>query len=401
MDEDLLDISRDQMLPKLNIPLAGHTSGKIFELETVLADLVAIIDDPLKHLDSVDEPTEYLSSYNTSTVSSQEARALESSMAMKALVPEKLERLIELNGEFATDLHANYVTKTDHETLQKERDDLKQETDELRTQLNALQETMADLPSQLKNAQDSARAELVRVIRNFCDKESGTAFKGQSNLLLTPVSSAESTDRVFERRESSATLDGDPGSPDIINLIPSTRSSEEPMLPLLPQSDHANPQQSLPILHVTDRLAQELTYDVTTTDVLKLSSPARPTTKSTLRADASGAEIQEEIDFVGALLSSLDACDEDVVEKMNEFNAQLKDLQQRLRFVNNKAISAQFTKPDDDDEDIMILEDSSASKPTQTVTKEVDGITQRRNQYEGLVNNLNTSGISNNDAPKL
>jgi len=403
MNEDLLDISRDQMLPKLNIPLAEHTSGKIFEMETELADLKAIIDDPLKHLDSVDEPYGYLSSDNTSTVSSKEARALQSSMAMKALVPEKLERLIELNGEFATDLHANYVTKTDHEALQKERDVLKQNTDELLTQLSALR---ADLPNQLKIAHNSARAEIVGAIRHFCDTESGTSFKTQSKLLLTPVSSAESTNRFFERRESSATLDGDPlmlrdspGSPVIVNLIPSTRSSEEPMSPLLPQSAHADLQQSVPSLHVTDRLAPELTHNASTNDVLELTNPARNTTKSSLRADASGAEIQEEIDFVGALLASLDSCDGDVVESLNELNAQLKDLQQRLKVANDKAISAPFTLPADDEEDIIVMQDSSVRKPRRSFN--LVGTAQRRSQYEGLVNSLNTSGSSNNDTPKM
>jgi len=58
---------------------------------------------------------------------------------------------------------------------------------------------------------------------------------------------------------------------------------------------------------------------------------------SSLRVDASREEIEEEIDFVGALVESLDEYAEDAAEKKTEFDAQLEDLHQRLETLNRPA----------------------------------------------------------------
>jgi len=66
---------------------------------------------------------------------------------------------------------------------------------------------------------------------------------------------------------------------------------------------------------------------------------------SSLGADASREEIEEEIDFVGALVESLDEYAEDAAEKKTEFDAQLEDLHQRLEASNKPASDARPITP--------------------------------------------------------
>ena len=66
---------------------------------------------------------------------------------------------------------------------------------------------------------------------------------------------------------------------------------------------------------------------------------------SSLRADASREEIEEEIDFVGALVESLDEHAEDAAEKKTEFDAQLEDLHQRLEASKKPASDARPITP--------------------------------------------------------
>lgn len=66
---------------------------------------------------------------------------------------------------------------------------------------------------------------------------------------------------------------------------------------------------------------------------------------SSLRADASREEIEEEIDFVGALVESLDEYAEDAAEKKTEFDVQLEDLHQRLEALNRPSAVARPRTP--------------------------------------------------------
>jgi len=67
---------------------------------------------------------------------------------------------------------------------------------------------------------------------------------------------------------------------------------------------------------------------------------------SSLRADASREEIEEEIDFLGALVESLDEYAEDAAEKKTEFDAQLEDLHHRLEALNRPAGGARPRTPE-------------------------------------------------------
>ena len=396
MDEDQVDMAGSSQFDSFLTDL--------FNMETQIADLDAIAEDPLEHLEKmdVDEHPKQLSSFYTTMASFQ--KELKWGVAVKALVSEKMQNISKFRKDITAGLESSYVTKREYEAVREERDTLRQTAEDLRAQLNALEETVADLSAQVKDAKDSIRAEVFEKIRHFvCDTENGATVKDQANLMLTPALTPESTQKDSERRDTSATPSDDAldlqKNLDIsafVELSSTTQSSGVPIQALLERPIHASAQQSLPSLHMSEKLAQALRGNELTGDDFEYPGLSLNTTESSLRADASREEIQEEIEFVGALLESLDEHANDTPEMIMKFDAELRDLRQRLEFVDETTIAAELSTLEDGDDDLEIPRDSPTSKPTHSISKEADGMMDRRMQYEDLVSSLESSRTLNN-----
>jgi len=106
-------------------------------------------------------------------------------------------------------------------------------------------------------------------------------------------------------------------------------------------------------------------------------------------------------------LESLDEHADDTPEMIIKFIGELKDLRQRLEVMDETTIAAESSTFDDDDDKLSstddvdddfgrIVRDIPTSKPTHSITKEVDGMMDRRTQYEDLVSSLDSSKTFNN-----